>query len=141
LDVVWAFDDDRIVLALHNLLTSTPNLRTLRVSQDGAACLSMVLGKPAPDRLDFDVLCPALTRLSFGMPEQMWWDLPVRWVNPLVVCLSERAACTGSRLNTLEFFGRGRIEKASVEVLAPFVAEIVNSVTAYRLDTSPVGTG
>jgi len=132
LDIVWAVDVENLAGALYTLLTATPNLRTLRASQHGAECLSMVLGKPGPDRLEFDVLCPSLTRLSFGAPDQMWWDFPLLWLKPLVACLEERVACTGSRLKTIEFMGQGRIERKSAQVLVPFVQEIVDSVSIYR---------
>jgi len=133
LDIIWAVDVQNIVQALHTLLTATPNLRTLRASQHGVECLSMVLGRPGPDRLEFDVLCPSLTRLSFGAPDQMWWDFPLLWLKPLVICLEERMVCTGSRLQTIEFIGQGRIEEPSLRILAPFVLEIVDSVSVGRL--------
>jgi hypothetical protein len=134
LDIIWAVDVQNIARALYTLLTATPNLRTLRASQHGVECLSMVLGRPGPDRLEFDVLCPSLTRLSFGAPDQMWWDFPLLWLKPLVTCLEERMVCTDSRLQTIEFIGQGRIEKQSLRVIAPFVLEIVDSVSAGRLE-------
>lgn len=132
LDVVWASDEDSLVTHLYALLTATPNLATLRASQHGADCLSRVLGKPGADRLPTDVLCPLLIRLSFGAPDQMWWDFPQRWINPLVACLQERAFCTGFPLKTIEFLGQGRIEKSSSAVLQPYVGEVLNSVTWSR---------
>jgi len=131
LDIVWAVDISRVAVALYNLLTATPNLKTLRASQHGAECLSMVLGRPGSDRFEFEVLCPSLSLLSFGAPDQMWWDFPLRWLNPLVACLEARAACTGARLKTIEFLGQGRIEQMSAQVLAPFVEEIVDSISRY----------
>ncbi|KAF7977260.1 hypothetical protein HWV62_35462 [Athelia sp. TMB] len=132
LDVVWAVDEDSLAYHLYALLTATPNLTTLRVSQHGGDCLSRVLGKPGSDRLPTDVLCPRLTRLSFGAPDQMWWDFPQRWINPLVACLQERAFCTGAPLKTIEFLGQGRIERSSAAVLEPYVGEILRSVTWSR---------
>jgi hypothetical protein len=132
LDIIWAVDVENLAAALHALLTATPNIRTLRASQHGAECLSMVLGRPGSDRLEFDVICPSLTRLSFGAPDQMWWDFPLRWLEPLLACLEERAACTGTRLQTIEFLGQGRIEKKSAQALAPFVEKIVDSVSTGR---------
>lgn len=132
LDIGWAIDEDRLVTALYILLTATPNLTTLRASQHGAECLSRVLGKPGHDRLVTDVLCPRLTRLSFGAPDQMWWDLPLGWSKPLVACLRERMLCTGYPLTTIEFLGQGRIEKESSQVFEPFVEEILNSVTRLK---------
>ena len=132
LDIIWAVDVHNLAGALYNLLSATPNLRTLRASQHGAECLSMVLGRPGSDRLEFDILCPSLTRLSFGAPDQMWWDFPLLWLKPLIACLEERTICTGSRLQTIEFIGQGRIEKRSAQVLVPFVQEIVDSVSTGR---------
>lgn len=132
LDIVWAVDEDGLAFNLYALLTATPNLVTLRASQHGAECLSRVLGKPGSDRLPTDVLCPRLTRLSFGAPDQMWWDFPQGWLKPLVACLQDRAFCTNYPLKTIEFLGLGRIEKASAAVLEPYVEDIVSSVTWSR---------
>lgn len=128
LDIIWVPNVDDLVAALNTLFAAAPNLMTLRAAQHGAECLSMVLGKPGEDRLEFDVLCPRLTRLSFGTPDQMWWDFPLRWLKPIVTCLEERAFYTGVPLKTIEFIGQGRIDMESAQVFAPFVEEIVNSV-------------
>jgi hypothetical protein len=114
-------------------LESVFNLVTLRVCQALADIVAPVLGELASFP---SAICPRLACLSFGDPQQMWWDFPTAtngdvaagWLKPVVTSLQARFALTRTKLKTLEFIGVGHINRDAANLLFPFVDVIVNLV-------------
>ncbi|TFK65349.1 hypothetical protein BDN72DRAFT_204467 [Pluteus cervinus] len=83
-----------------DLLTSTVNLTTLRISQNPLDNLLTILSTPPSS--SHPIICPHLSRISFGRSETIWWHFH-KSLDSVLRMISTREEASPGKLKVVEF--------------------------------------